>query len=111
MQEIAVGAVQLDTVDPSRSARCAEATKASRMRFNPLASSAKGGASSALCGTADGPSGSQPPLSVGISCPPSQGRWLDALRPACASCITTAVFEFFRTEARIGFRAASLASL
>ena len=47
----------------------------------------------------------------GISWPPSQGRALEALRPACASCIATAAFECLRTQARIGFSAASLASL
>jgi hypothetical protein len=33
------------------------------------------------------------------------------LRPACASWIATAAFERLRTEARIGFSAASVASL
>ena len=42
---------------PSRSARFAAATKASRTRASPAASSASGGASPSLCGTADGPSG------------------------------------------------------
>ena len=37
---------------PSRSARFAAATKASRMRASPAASSASGGASPSLCGTA-----------------------------------------------------------
>ena len=32
------------------------------------------------------------------------------LRPACASCIATAALECLRTEARIGFSAASVAS-
>jgi len=40
-----------------------------------------------------------------------QGVWLDALRPAWASWIITAAFERLRTEARIGFSAASVASL
>jgi hypothetical protein len=40
-----------------------------------------------------------------------QSRALEPLRPACASCIATAAFECLRTEARIGFSAASLASL
>ena len=39
---------------PSRSARLAAATKASRTRARPCASSASGGASPSLCGTADG---------------------------------------------------------
>ena len=58
-----------------------------------------------------GPSGSQPPSAIGINCPPSHGVWLEALRPAWASCIAIAVFECLRTEAMIGFSAASLASL
>src|SRR6202043_246994 len=42
--------------------------------------------------------------------PPSHGLWLDPLRPACASCIATAILECLRTEARIGLSAASVAS-
>ena len=96
---------------PSRSARFAPATKASRTRFNPAASNATGGGSLSLCGIADGPSTRQPPSDNGINCPPSHGVWLEALRPACASWIITAAFERLRTEARIGFKAASVASL
>ena len=48
---------------------------------------------------------------IGINWPPFHGVWLDPLRPAWASCIATAVFECLRTDARIGFSAASLASL
>ena len=96
---------------PSRSARLAAATKASRTRVSPAASSASGGASPSLCGSADGPSGSQPPSAIGINWPPSHGAWLEALRPAWASCIAIAAFECLRTEAMIGFSAASLASL
>ena len=95
---------------PSRSARLAAETNASRMRARPAASSASGGASPSLCGTAEGPTVCQPPSATGISCPPSQGRWLEPLRPACASCIATAILECLRTEARIGFSAASVAS-
>ena len=111
MQQIAVGAMHLDA-RRCRAARraCAAATKASRTRCSPAASSARGGASPSLCGTAEGPSGSQPPSAIGISWPPSHGVWLDALRPAWASCIATAAFECLRTEARIGFSAASVAS-
>ncbi len=47
---------------------------------------------------------------IGICCPPSHGTWLDPLRPAWASCIATAILECLRTEARIGFSAASVAS-
>ena len=43
--------------------------------------------------TADGAEASQPPRSSGIYCPPSQGSWLDALRPACASWIATGILE------------------
>src|SRR6202790_4581658 len=95
---------------PSRSARLAAATKASRTRARPAASSASGAASPSLCGTAEGPSVCQPPSEIGISCPPSHGVWLDPLRPAWASCIATAILECLRTEARIGFSAASVAS-
>ena len=83
---------------PSRSARLAAETKASRMRARPAASSASGGASPSLCGTAEGPTVCQPPSASGISCPPSHGRWLEPLRPAWASCIATAVFECLRTD-------------
>ena len=95
---------------PSRSARLAAATKASRTRASPAASKASGAASPSLCGSADGPSVCQPPSASGICWPPSHGVWLDPLRPACASCIAIAVFECLRTEARIGFSAASVAS-
>ena len=78
---------------------------------SPAASNASGGVSPSLCGIADGPSVRQPPSATGINCPPSHGVWLDALRPACASWIITAAFERLRTEARIGFSAASVASL
>ena len=96
---------------PSRAARLAPATNASRIRANPAASSARGGVSLSLCGTSDGPSGTQPPSDTGINWPPSHGLWLEALRPACASWIATAALERLRTEARIGFSAASVASL
>src|SRR4030081_1143343 len=95
---------------PSRSAGFAAATKASRTRVRPCVSSARGAASPSLCGTAEGASVCQPPCANGICCPPSHGVWLDPLRPACASCIATAVFECLRTDARIGFSAASVAS-
>ena len=95
---------------PSRSARLAALTKASRMRARPVASSASGAVSPSLCGTAEGPTVCQPPADCGINCPPSHGTWLEPLRPAWASCIATAVFECLRTEARIGFSAASVAS-
>ncbi len=95
---------------PSRSVRLAAAANASRTRLSPAASNARGGVSPSLCGMAEGPSARQPPSATGINWPPSHGVWLDALRPAWASCIITAVFERLRTEARIGFSAASVAS-
>ena len=95
---------------PSRSARLVAATNASRIRVRPAASSAVGGASPSFCGTADGATGCQPPSAIGINWPPSQGLWLDPLRPAWASCIASAVLECLRTEAMIGFSAASVAS-
>ena len=95
---------------PSRSERFVAITNASRTRESPAASNACGGVSPSFCGIADGPSTRQPPSATGISCPPSHGVWLDALRPACASWIITAAFECLRTEARIGCRAASVAS-
>ena len=96
---------------PSRSARLVATTNASRTRAKPAASNASGGVSLSLCGMADGPSTRQPPSETGINWPPSQGAWLDALRPAWASWIMTAALERLRTDARIGFSAASLASL
>src|SRR5580698_1848481 len=95
---------------PIRSARLAADTKASRIRAMPAASSACGGVSLSLCGTADGATVCQPPSETGINCPPSHGVWLEPLRPACASCIATAALECLRTEARIGFSAFSVAS-
>ena len=95
---------------PSRSARLAADTNASRIRAMPAASSASGAASPSLCGTADGATVCQPPSATGICWPPSQGAWLDPLRPAWASCIPTAALECLRIDARIGFSAASVAS-
>ncbi len=46
-----------------------------------------------------------------ICAPPSQGAWLDALRPACASCTLTAMGEYLRTASSTRPSAASLASL
>jgi hypothetical protein len=104
MQEIAVRAVQFERVD-------AEPIGALRRRDEGVASSNASGANSpALCGSAEGPSVGQPPSASGICWPPSQGRWLEPLRPACASCIAIFVFEYLRTAARIGRSAASVAS-
>ncbi len=49
---------------PSRAARLALSTKASRMRFRPAASSASGAASPSLCGSADGATVCQPPCAL-----------------------------------------------
>ena len=111
MQQIAVGAVHLDRVDAEPLGALGGGHKGLATRFSPAASNASGGVSPSLCGIADGPSARQPPSAIGINCPPSHGVWLEALRPAWASWIITAAFERLRTEARIGFSAASVASL
>src|SRR5882757_1044675 len=80
------------------------------MRAIPAASSARGAGSASLCGTADEATACQPPSVIGICWPPSHGVWLDPLRPAWANCTAMAVLECLRTEARIGFSAASVAS-
>jgi hypothetical protein len=67
-------------------------------------------ASPSFCDTGDGVWLSQPPSDAGMSWPPSQGTRLDPLRPACASCIATAIFEYWRTPASTGLNAASVAS-
>src|SRR6202051_4734806 len=95
---------------PRRSARLAAETNASRMRARPAASSTSGAVSPSLCGTAEGATVCQPPSEIGVKCPPFHGTWLDALRPAWAICIATAALECLRTEAKIGFSAASVAS-
>ena len=61
MQQIAVRAVQFETVDAEPLGAFGGRAKASRMRASPCASSASGGASPSLCGTAEGPSACQPP--------------------------------------------------
>ncbi len=111
MQQIAVRAMQFERVDaeplgalapPPRTHRECAPSRRHRAR--------SGAASPSLCGTADGATVCQPPSASGICWPPSHGVWLDPLRPACASCIATAALECLRTEARIGFSAASVAS-
>lgn len=79
---------------PRRAARLAAATKSSRTLSMPARSSANGASSPSACGTADGARVFQPSGWSGrIWLPPSQGAWLDALRPACASCIASAIGE------------------
>ena len=58
-----------------------------------------GGASPSCAAGGRGASACQPPWSIAICWPPSHGTRLDPLRPACASCITTAIFERLRAEA------------
>ena len=112
MQQIAVRAVQLDA-RRCRAARRASAasTKASRMRVKPARIERQRRRLALLVRHRRRrlPSASRL-ADCGINWPPSHGTWLEALRPAWASCIATAVFECLRTEARIGFSAASVAS-
>ena len=77
---------------PLRAARCAAFTKASTVACNSAVVIAWGGASWGKCGVAEGPSVCQPPASGCRSCPPCQGTALDALRPAWANWIHTAVW-------------------
>jgi hypothetical protein len=95
---------------PRRRARSAESTKARLTRSSPAASSAWGGASCGACGIAEGATGSQPPSLGGISWPPSQGLWLDALRPAWASWIASGMRLVARKASTTRFNAISLAS-
>jgi hypothetical protein len=97
---------------PSRAARRAAAAKSSRTLRRPPASSACGACSPLACGTADGATACQPPgWSRGTCAPPCHGTRLDALRPACASCMPIAIGEIERIAPRTRARAASLASL
>ena len=111
VQQIAVRAMQFERVEaePLGAFRGARQTHRGCARAPPHRARAAA-LRLGLCGTADGPSVCQPPSESGINWPPSHGVWLDALRPACASCIATAIFECLRTEATIGFSAASVAS-
>ena len=59
---------------------------------------------------AEGASVVQPPSAGGISWPPSQGTWLEALRPAWLICMAMAVFEMSRTAPSAWAKAASVAS-
>ena len=111
MQQIAVRAVQFEAVDAkplgALGRRRESVADARQAPAHPAPAAAR---SPSLCGTAEGPSACQPPSDSGINWPPSHGVWLDALRPAWASCIVTAIFECLRTEAMIGLSAASVAS-
>ena len=80
------------------------------MRCRPEAFNASGGGSPASCGSADGAKGRQPPSASGINCPPCQGLWLDALRPAWANWMPIGMAECRRTMASTVRSAASLSS-
>ncbi len=95
---------------PRASARRAVATKAALTRSRPARSSSSGAASPSFCGMAEGANGRQPPFSGEISWPPSQGSWLDALRPAWAICMAIFALVYVRIAAMTGRRAASVRS-
>ena len=113
MQQVAVRGVDLERVEAEALGtlrRRARNRRGSSAR--PAASSAAGGSSPSLCGTADGATARQLPGSPsGICFPPSQGARLEALRPAWASCIASLIGEWARTASRTRASAASLASL
>ena len=107
-----MGAVHLDGVDAEplgalrgQHERLAHARKARRVERQSAASRPP------CAGSPTAPPAASRLRTSGISWPPSHGVWLDALRPAWASWIITAALERLRTEARIGFSAASLESL
>ena len=111
MQQIAVRAVQLERVD-------AEPVGALGRRDEGLANALQAGVIERQRRrfaflVRDGRRPDRPPAAFGDrdQLPAVPRRWLEALRPAWASCIATAAFECLRTEARIGFSAASVASL
>ena len=60
---------------------------------------------------ADGAIGNQPPSAGAISCPPSQGARLEALRPACDSWIASGMAETDRKPPIKRCNAAWLSSL
>ena len=96
---------------PSRAARVAARAKSARIFAMPAASRAIGACSPGACGSADGATaGHDPGSPSGICAPPCHGARLDALRPACASCIPTLIGEFARTAASTRASAASFAS-
>ncbi len=76
----------------------------------PSASSAAGGLSPSLCGTADGAGVIQPPDDSGSCSPPSHGTRQEPLRPAWASWIVTAIFECLRMAASTGRKEPSVSS-
>ena len=96
---------------PSARARCAACVKSAISWRMSSAVIARGGASDGLCGTADGASGIQPPSAGSISAPPSQGRRLDALRPACDNWIASGIFETARSDVTTCCNAAWCSSL
>ena len=96
---------------PSRAARLAASAKSRLTRAMPSRSSAIGACSSSAWGRGDGASVRQPRGSSGpIWWPPSQGAWLDALRPAWASCTATGMGECFRIVSSTRPSAASVSS-
>ena len=72
-----------------RCARLAANTKASRISAIAARLNSAGGGSPGNCGSADGPTGTQPPASAPSNWPPCQGRALEALRPAWANWMHT----------------------
>ncbi len=96
---------------PIRAARWAATTNASRTWSICTRVISVGGGSVGNCGSADGPKVSQPPCAAGNSCAPAHGKALEALRPACASWIHTAVGgASLRARARVLASAASVRS-
>ena len=99
------------TSKPRARARLVADTKSATTLAMSCSVIAVGAASPGLCGNAEGASGCQPPASTGIRAPPSQGRWLDALRPAWPSWIASLIGEIARIASTTSLSAASLASL
>ena len=112
MQQVAVRRVDLETVEAEAGGARAVAAKSARIFFRPAASRATGGSSCGECGRAEGATARQlPGWPSETWAPPSQGARLDALRPACASCMPNLIGELARTAPSTRASAASLSSL
>src|SRR5471030_2705684 len=95
---------------PSAAARRVVCTNASRTRARSAAFISRGGGSDGENGSAEGAIGSQPPDWGPISLPPSQGVWLEPLRPAWASWIDSGTSLWRRTASSTRRNAVSLSS-
>ena len=113
VQQVAMRRVQFDRVEAqAMRALRGRSAKACSMRCRPArVQRHRRRPRRRRAAAADGATGCQPPVRRARSAaPPSQGAWLEALRPACASWIAIGIGECRRTAASTRRSAASVAS-